>query len=57
MIFYLMPYLITKWFGVFLIDDGKIVDKKLFPKNAEEIADRLYKMQKGIILEEEKDLT
>lgn len=56
MIFYLMPYLITKWFGVFLIDDGKIVDKKLFPKNAKEIADRLYKMQKGIILEEEKDL-
>jgi len=49
-----MPYLITKWFGVFLYDD-KIIDKKLFPKNAEEIADKLYKIQKGGILREEEE--
>jgi len=49
-----MPYLKTKWFGVFLYDD-RIIEKKLFPKDANEIAERLYKILKGEILEEEKE--
>ncbi len=48
-----MPYLKTKWFGTFLYDED-IIEKKLFPKNADEIAERLYKIQKGEILDEEK---
>jgi len=48
-----MPFLKTKWFGVFVYDK-EIIDKKLFPKNADEIAKRLYKIQKGEVLEEEE---
>ena len=47
-----MPYLKTKWFGVFLYDD-KIIDYTLFPKNPEEIANRLHKMMAGELLDEE----
>lgn len=50
-------YLITKWFGCFVLDENhKIVDKKLFPKDAKEIVDRLAKIEKGEILNEEKDI-
>ncbi len=50
-------YLITKWFGSFVLDENhKIVEKKLFPKDAKEIADRLKKIEKGEILNEEKDI-
>ena len=52
-VFKLVMYLATKWFGVFLYDD-EIVDKILFPKNADEIAERIYKIQNGILLEEEE---
>ncbi len=48
-----MVYLITRWFGVFLYDDGKVIDKRLFPKDSNEIAKRLYKIYKGEVLEEE----
>ncbi len=48
-------YLKTRWFGVFLYDDEKIIDKRLFPKNVEEISERLYKIQKGEVLQEEKE--
>ncbi|MEA2053883.1 MAG: hypothetical protein U9O96_02020 [Candidatus Thermoplasmatota archaeon] len=47
-------YLKTEWFGVFLLDEKGILDKKLFPKNAEEIAKRLSSVRKGEILDEEK---
>ncbi|RLF47600.1 MAG: hypothetical protein DRN29_02050 [Thermoplasmata archaeon] len=53
-IFKLMPYLKTKWFGTFLYDD-EVIEKKLFPKNADEIAERLYKILKGEVLDEEKE--
>ncbi len=46
----------TKWFGVFLADGEKIVRSSLFPKDAGEIAGRLFAMQKGHILEEERTL-
>ncbi|MDI6917736.1 MAG: hypothetical protein QMC80_08085 [Thermoplasmatales archaeon] len=49
--------LVTKWFGVFLVDEGKIVKYGLFPKNADEIAERLKKINDGKILDEEKRLT
>ncbi|MEM3851932.1 MAG: NOP5/NOP56 family protein [Methanomassiliicoccales archaeon] len=49
-------YLITKWFGTFLISNGKVIDKRLFPRDPEAISKRLYAMQSGEILEEEKAL-
>ena len=48
--------LITKWFGCFLCDDTKIVDKRLFPKDAEMIAEKLALMQRGGTLPEEQEL-
>jgi len=52
-----MTYLITKWFGTFIFDKKGIENKILFPKKAEEIAKRLYKIKNGEILAEEKRLT
>jgi nucleolar protein 56 len=48
--------LITKWFGVFLIDNGNIKEMKLFPKDAGEIAKRLAMIEKGGTLNEEMEL-
>jgi len=50
-----MPYLKTTWFGTFLYDDEGVIKKKLFPKDAKEIAERLYKIQRGEVLEEEME--
>jgi nucleolar protein 56 len=50
-------YLITKWFGTFIIDENEVVNKKLFPKDEKEIAKRLIKIEKNKILSEEKQLT
>jgi len=47
-------YLKTEWCGVFLLNEEGVIDAKLFPKNAEEIAERLLAIEKGNILEEEK---
>jgi len=49
--------LVTKWFGVFLVDEDKIVKYGLFPKNADEIAERLKKINDGKKTDEEKRLT
>ena len=53
-----MAVLVTKWFGVFLIDEknGKIIDKRLMPKDPDLMAEKLAFMQRGSILEEEKEL-
>ncbi|MEM1513646.1 MAG: NOP5/NOP56 family protein [Candidatus Thermoplasmatota archaeon] len=48
-----MLYMVTRWFGVFLYDEKEIKDMILFPKNADEIANRLYRISKGEIIEEE----
>jgi len=50
--------LVTKWFGVFLIDEksGKIIDKKLMPKDPGLMAEKLAAIQRGSILEEEREL-
>ena len=49
-------YLITRWFGTFLCDKNHIKDKILFPKNPDEIAKRLLKIDKQEILMEEKKI-
>ena len=53
-----MAVLVTKWFGVFLIDEknGKIIEKRLMPKDPNAIAEKLALMQRGSLLEEEKEL-
>ena len=48
--------LVTKWFGVFLCDGGRILDKRLMPKNAATISEKLAVMQRGGLLQEERDL-
>lgn len=49
-------HLVTTWFGSFLCEGERIVGFKLFPRNAEEIANRMMRMEDWKILEEEKDL-
>jgi len=53
-----MAVLVTKWFGVFLIDEknGKVIEKRLMPKDPDLIAEKLAFMQRGSILDEEKEL-
>ncbi|MDR0198302.1 MAG: ribosomal biogenesis protein [Methanomassiliicoccaceae archaeon] len=46
----------TKWFGVFLCDESKIIDKRLMPKDAKRIAEKLAMMQRGSLLPEEVEL-
>ena len=48
--------LVAKWFGVFLCDDSKIVGKRLMPKDAKLIAEKLAMMQRGSLLPEETEL-
>ncbi len=48
--------LVTKWFGTFLCDENKIVEKRLFPKDADTIAEKLALMQRGGTLPEEQEL-
>ncbi len=49
--------LVTKWFGTFLVQDKRVVTQKLFPRNEEEIAGRLMKIQAGRVLDEETSLS
>ncbi len=51
-----MSVLVTKWFGSFLCDEGRVRRAALFPKDAEEIAVRLDQMRKGEVLAEENGL-
>ena len=48
--------LVTTWFGAFLVDGKQVVDSRLFPKDAHEIARRLRQVEKGELLDEEKAL-
>ncbi|HKZ23285.1 MAG TPA: ribosomal biogenesis protein [Thermoplasmata archaeon] len=47
--------LVTTWFGSFLLDEGKVVQQKLFPKDAAEIASRLALIEDWKALDEEKE--
>ena len=50
-------YILTKWFGAFLIDDsGEVADRRLFPKEPDAVAKRLALVKEGEILNEERDL-
>ncbi len=53
-----MTILVTKWFGVFLCDEksGKVVDKMLMPKDAPLVASKLAEVQRGGLLDEEREL-
>lgn len=53
-----MAILVTKWFGVFLCDErsGRIVDSILMPKDAAEVARKLAAVQRGSLLDEEREL-
>ena len=53
-----MAVLVTKWFGCFLVDEksGRILDKRLMPKDAEAAAQKLAEMQRGGVLDEERKL-
>ena len=48
--------LVTKWFGVFLVDRDRIVKKVLFEKDPVAIAAKLAKVQRGELLPEEERL-
>jgi nucleolar protein 56 len=49
-------YLVTTWFGSFLIDEEEIVEKRLFPEDKEEIAQRLIRVENWKMLREENEL-
>ncbi len=53
-----MAILVTKWFGVFLCDErsNRIIDKILMPSDPDETARKLAIIQKGDVIQEEKDL-
>jgi nucleolar protein 56 len=53
-----MAVLVTKWFGIFLIDEknGKVIEKRLMPNDPDIIAEKLAAVQRGSLLEEEKEL-
>lgn len=48
--------LVTKWFGAFLCEEGKVKRAVLFPKDSKQIALRLERIRKGEVLEEELEL-
>lgn len=48
--------LLTTWFGSFLIDEGTVVHHRLFPKDADAIAERLGRIEDWKVLDEERDL-
>lgn len=52
----LSMYLVTKWFGVFLCEEGKVKEHRLFDKDPLSIASKLAAIQKGEILPEEREL-
>lgn len=53
-----MAVVVTKWFGVFLIDEksGRIIDRRLMPKDAQQVAEKLATMQRGGLIDEEREL-
>jgi nucleolar protein 56 len=48
--------MLTRWFGVFLMDSGNVAEKILFPKEPMEIAQRMAIVQEEGVLQEEKKL-
>ncbi len=48
--------LVTTWFGTFLVDEDRVVEKRLFPKDPEALAERLALVEDWKVLPEERDL-
>jgi nucleolar protein 56 len=48
--------LVTTWFGTFLVDEGKVVEKRLFPRDPEALAERLALVEDWKVLPEEREL-
>ncbi len=46
----------TTWFGSFLLDEGKVVQERLFPKDPRALADRLARVEDWKVLDEEREL-
>ncbi|MFW5927826.1 MAG: ribosomal biogenesis protein, partial [Thermoplasmatota archaeon] len=46
--------LYTSWFGVFVVEDGEVIDKVLFDKDPEVLAEKRYRMKNDKILKEEE---
>lgn len=53
-----MTILVTKWFGVFLVDErtNKIIKQTLMPADPAETAEKLAQIQRGMILPEEREI-
>src|SRR3990170_2446249 len=49
-------HLVTTWFGSFLVDEGAVVEKRLFPRDPEALADRLALVEDWKGLPEEREL-
>ena len=48
--------LVTTWFGTFLVDEGKVVEKRLFPREPSALAERLALVEDWKVLPEEREL-
>jgi nucleolar protein 56 len=48
--------LVTTWFGSFLMDGKQVISSRPFPKDVKEIAERLRKIDRGEVLDEERQL-
>jgi nucleolar protein 56 len=51
-----MKILVTKWFGSLVVDGDRVIARQDFPRDAHAIADRLLRLRRGDILEEERAL-
>src|SRR2546425_900017 len=48
--------LVTTWFGTFLVDEGKVIEKRLFERDPEALAGRLALVEDWKVLPEEREL-
>ncbi|MDG6220129.1 MAG: hypothetical protein QCI38_01610, partial [Candidatus Thermoplasmatota archaeon] len=49
-------HIITRWFGVFLVEAGEVKQKLLFPQNTDDVASRIIAIQDGQVLDEEREM-
>jgi len=51
-----MRLLVTKWFGSLILDEGRVVERRDFPRTVHEVAKRLAAVRRGEVLDEERSL-
>lgn len=49
-------FLVTEWFGAFLLEGGRVAAAREFPRDAREVARRLHALDRGEVLDEERAL-